>query len=236
MDEILDLKQVPAHVGIIMDGNGRWARQRNKPRTAGHKEGTENAKRIVKAAAGFGIRYLTLYTFSTENWKRSAEEVSFLMGLIVAHLKNEMAFYVENRIRVVHSGNLAALPEEVQREILSVAEATKGFEGIILNLAINYGGRDEIVRACERLCGRTGEKPVFSETTLASCLDQPSFPDADLIIRTGNEVRTSNFLLWQGAYAELFFSPKLWPDFTPEDLKAALLEYQKRTRKFGGVL
>ncbi|HOV63123.1 MAG TPA: polyprenyl diphosphate synthase [Spirochaetia bacterium] len=238
MEETLDLKQLPTHVGIIMDGNGRWATQRNKPRTAGHREGLEAAKRIVRTAAELGIRYLSLYTFSTENWKRTMEEVSFLMSLIVQHLKKEMDFYVKNNIRVVHSGNLKALPQDVQAEILSVTSATRDFEGLTVNLAINYGGRDEIVRACKRWAAsslKEGEPFECTEATFASFLDQPELPDADLIIRTAYELRMSNFLLWQAAYAELYFSQKLWPDFTPEDFKAAIAEYQRRIRKFGGL-
>lgn len=232
---------LPSHVGIIMDGNGRWAKARGLPRTAGHKEGLTAAKRTVKAAAELGIQYLTLYTFSTENWRRTEDEVSFLMRLIQQHLRKEYNFYRENKIRVVHSGEISALPRFVQKEIRSVMEDTGGFEGMTLNLAINYGGRDEICRAITRYYQATrkknrGEKPLqFSEENISDNLDVPWFPEADLIIRTGGEQRISNFLLWQSAYAELFFTDTLWPDYGERDIREALAEYQSRERRFGSA-
>ena len=228
---------IPAHVGIIMDGNGRWATQRNLQRTSGHREGLKTAKRIVKAASEIGIKYITLYVFSTENWQRAAGEVSFLMRLIRTHLKKEYEFYRKNFIRVVHSGNIIGLPLDVQREIRTVTEATSHFTGLTVNLAINYGGRDEIVRAFNRLLeGRLnagGGLDSVTSADVAANLDCPELPETDLIIRTGGEKRTSNFLIWESAYAELYFSGKLWPDWDRDDLIEAIRDYAARDRRFG---
>jgi undecaprenyl diphosphate synthase len=226
-----DDRPVPAHVGIIMDGNGRWAKSRNMPRTEGHREGLKTAKRIVKAAEDAGIRYLSLYTFSTENWKRAAEEVGFLMGLIRHHLSAEFDFYRENKVRVVHSGDSSGLPAEVIAEIDRVVAETSAFDGITVNLAINYGGRDEIARAAVKAAA-AGMR--IDEAAIASYLDRPDVPDPDLIIRTGGEMRLSNFLLWESAYSELWFSPKFWPDFSADDLIQAVDAYRGRERRFGG--
>lgn len=226
---------IPSHVGIIMDGNGRWAQQRGLPRTAGHREGLTAAKRTVQAAAERGIRYLTLYTFSTENWQRAEEEVSFLMRLIQQHLRKEYDFYRERNIRVIHSGELSALPRFVRKEINSVTEDTKDFSGLVLNLAINYGGRDEICRAVNRILEETprGDIPAVTESDIAENLDIPWIPEADLIVRTGGEQRISNFILWQSAYSELYFCETLWPDFGPKELDDALTAFQERERRFG---
>ena len=234
---MIDPDRLPNHIGIIMDGNGRWARQRRLARSAGHREGLNAAKEIVRAASDIGIRYLTLYTFSTENWRRTEEEVSFLMKLIETHLKNEYEFYRSNHIRVVHSGDIARLPGPIQREIGSVMRDIEHFTGLTVNLAINYGGRDEIVRAVNRWRSSTeGERDLaFDESTIKSFLDCPEMPDADLIIRTGGEQRLSNFLLWESAYAEYHFSKKYWPDFRTADLVSAIEDFQHRTRKFGGM-
>ena len=235
----LSRETLPRHIAVIMDGNGRWAKLRNLPRPNGHSEGLNAAKRIVKAASDFGIGYLSLYTFSTENWKRATEEVSFLMFLVRQHLRKEYDFYRENRIRVVHSGDLAGLPQDVRQEILFATESTADFSGLTVNLALNYGGRDEIIRAVNRwrdkLLPDERQNAVLQEDVLAGFLDQHDFPDPDLIIRTGGECRLSNFLLWQSAYSELYFSDKLWPDWAAEDLTAALLDFQSRDRRFGGV-
>ncbi|MCK4540891.1 MAG: di-trans,poly-cis-decaprenylcistransferase [Spirochaetales bacterium] len=229
-----DTGLLPKHIGIIMDGNGRWAIKRKLPRTAGHKEGLDAAKVIVKAASDIGIRYLTLYIFSTENWKRTGEEVSFLMRLIKSHLRKEYDFYVKNHIRVVHSGDLLGLPEYVQNEIRYVSDVTKNLTGMTVNIAINYGGRDEILRAFSRWRkDHPDESPTEEE--LSGYLDNPDIPDPDLIIRTGGEKRLSNFLLWGSAYAEYYFSDKLWPDWNTEDLREALEDFQGRLRKYGGI-
>lgn len=232
---------LPRHIGIIMDGNGRWAKAKGLPRTAGHKEGLTAAKRTVKAAAELGIKYLTLYTFSTENWKRAEEEVSFLMRLIQQHLRKEYDFYRENKIRVVHSGGVAELPRFVRKEISSAMKDTEHFTGMTLNLAINYGGRDEICRAVnrwieqERKEHRQISPGAFSEETIDTNLDVPWLPDADLIIRTGGEQRISNFLIWQSAYAELYFTDTLWPNYDGKDLQEAIDAYEKRERRFGNA-
>ncbi len=228
---------VPTHVGIIMDGNGRWASLRNLPRTSGHQEGLEAAKRIVRAAADSGTRYLSLYAFSTENWNRTPDEIRFLMGLVTGYLRKEQPFYEEVGVRVVHSGNLKRLPRAVQSEVKAVMKDTRDFEQIIVNLALNYGGRDEIVRAADRAWQqRTADRSGGPLTTaeLQRHLDLPEFPDPDLIIRTGGERRLSNFLLWQCAYAELYFSDKLWPDWDHDDFAAAVSDYRSRKRNFGG--
>ncbi|HAK44386.1 MAG TPA: di-trans,poly-cis-decaprenylcistransferase [Spirochaeta sp.] len=231
----LDNEKPPAHVAFIMDGNGRWAKNQGKARTVGHREGLETAKRIVKAASDLGIKYVTLYTFSTENWKRTEEEVSFLMSLISRHLKKEMDFYRRNKIRVVHSGDLEGLPAPVQQEIKSVVESTSIFTGTSVNLAINYGGRDEIVRAVGRWLESEDNKGKLTESAVSNYLDCPDFPAPDLIIRTAGEQRLSNFLIWQCAYAEFYYSAKLWPDWDRADLEEAVLSFQNRNRKFGGV-
>ena len=229
----LDLSCLPAHIGIIMDGNGRWAQSHGRARTAGHREGLKAAKRVVRAASDLGIKYLTLYAFSTENWKRANEEVSFLMKLIRIHLRKELPFYLDNRVRVIYSGNIEALPTVVKKEIVHITARTADMEGLTVNLAVNYGGRDEIIRAVNRWLQTSG-RGNLTEEKLAMNLDQPELPEPDLIIRTGREVRTSNFLLWEGAYAELYFSSKMWPDRTGEDFLSALHDFQERTRRFGG--
>jgi len=228
----------PVHVGIIMDGNGRWAERRNEPRTNGHREGLTAAKRIVGAAADRGIQFLTLYIFSTENWKRTKDEVSFLMRLITQHLSKEYDFYREKGIKVVHSGDIEGLPGYVKKEISSVTEDTKSFQGLTLNMAINYGGRDEIIRSVLRCIDESEHDTSpygITAGNISDHLDVPEIPDADLIIRTAGEIRLSNFLLWQSAYAEFYFSEKLWPDWTEEDLDEALSAFRNRKRKFGGI-
>ena len=231
----LDTTRIPAHVGIIMDGNGRWATRRNLTRHRGHREGLAAAKRTVKAAHDLGIKYLSLYTFSTENWRRTEDEVGFLMGLIATHLKKEYDFYRENRVRVVHSGDLTPLPARLQREIETVAKDTAGFDGIQVNLAINYGGRDEIVRSVNRWLHNGRGRTDLDADALGQHLDLPDFPEPDLLIRTGGEKRLSNFLIWECAYSELLFTDILWPDFGNDQLIDAVLDYQNRERKFGGM-
>ena len=221
----MNRENVPRHIAIIMDGNGRWAKARGLPRTEGHKEGLKTAKRSVLDALGAGVSYISLYTFSTENWKRAEEEVGFLMGIIPASLRNELPFYDEHKIRVVHSGFRDALPTSVLSAIEEVSLATKNNNGITVNLAINYGGRDEIVRAALKL---RDSNLAVTETSLRAALDQPGIPDPDLIIRTGGEYRLSNFLLWQSAYSELYFSETLWPDFSSAAFENALETYCSR--------
>ena len=228
--------ELPLHIGVIMDGNGRWAQKRGLIRTQGHLEGLKAAKRIVKAASGMGIKYLTLYAFSTENWNRAAEEVSFIMGLVKQYLRSEIDFSLANRIRVRFAGNMAGLPEDIQKEIKDAMADTSSFDGMNVILAINYGGRDEITRAFNRLMTAGGHDGAnVTEEELKKFLDNPDVPDPDLIIRAAGEYRTSNFLLWEGAYSELYFSDKLWPDWDKEDLEAAIEDYKKRNRRFGSA-
>ncbi len=234
----MDKPSLPAHVAIIMDGNGRWATRRALPRTEGHRQGLEAAKRIVAYCSSLGISFLSLYTFSTENWKRTKDEVGFLMTLIKNHLSAELDFYRKNKIKVVHSGNREGLSRDILQEIDRVAKDTEHFPGMVVNLAINYGGRDEVLRAFGRLAQRHGgSTPIKepSEDELAQALDHPEIPDPDLIIRTGGEMRLSNFLLWQSAYTELYFSECLWPDFDEKEVDRALADYASRDRRFGGV-
>jgi len=226
-------KIIPVHVGIIMDGNGRWAQSRGLARTQGHLEGLKAAKRIVKAASDIGIKFLTLYAFSTENWKRTAEEVGFIMGLVKQYLRAEFEFSKKNKIRVRHAGDMSALPPDIQKELTDSIKDTASFEGMQVILAINYGGRDEIIRAFNKYITSHTEQAI-NESSLASYLDNPDIPDPDLIIRSAGEYRTSNFLLWQSAYSELYISDKLWPDWDKNDLETAISDYQNRERKYGG--
>lgn len=226
-----------------MDGNGRWAEERGKPRAFGHKHGIDAAKRILRSAIKAGVSCITLYTFSTENWRRPQREVNFLMRILKHHMKHDVSFYHDNRIRLRHAGDLNGLPEDIQSEILKSMEATREYRAITAVLAINYGGRDEIIRAFERWRqngtsagqqDRSDESRCCSREELAGELDNPDIPDPDLIIRTAGEKRLSNFLLWESAYSEFYFSSKLWPDWQEEDLLEAVADYQQRKRKFGG--
>ena len=232
-------KLFPAHVGIIMDGNGRWARQRGNIRTQGHLEGLKAAKRIVKAASDLGISYLTLFTFSTENWKRPPEETGFIMSLVRQYLRSEFNFCRENSIRVRHMGNREGLPRDILEELDITCVETAGFSGLQVILALNYGGRDEIVRAIRRMALQgalgAGDLSLITEDSIARNMDNPDIPDPDLIIRTAGEFRISNFLLWEGAYAEYCISDRLWPDWDMEDLKRAVEDYGNRDRRFGGI-
>ncbi len=219
------------HIAFVLDGNGRWAQKKGMPRTMGHKEGLTALKKTVKAVSDKGIPYITLYTFSTENWKRTEEEVGFLMGLIKKHLRAELDFYIENNLKVLHIGDITGLPKEIQEELVSVQNKTASFTGTTILLAINYGGRDEIIRAIKRLTAE--ELTSLDEKSFSSKLDTKETPPVDLLIRTGGEKRLSNFLLWQSAYAELYFSDILWPDWTVEDLEKAIEDYNGRERRFG---
>ena len=226
---------LPIHIGIIMDGNGRWAKLRNLPRTKGHREGLDVAKKIVKAASDLGIKFVTLYTFSTENWKRTQEEVGYLMTLIKKHLSSEFNFYKENKIRIEHIGDITALPMDVQTEIENAKNDTKDFTGTTVLLAINYGGKDEIIRGIKKLAAQKKDFSSITEQDLSLALDTKNIPDVDLLIRTGGELRLSNFLLWQAAYAELIFTDTLWPDYTKEEFIKNIQTFQHRTRRFGGI-
>ena len=226
---------LPIHIGIIMDGNGRWAKLLNLHRTKGHREGLNVAKQIVKAASDLGIKFVTLYTFSTENWKRTQEEVGYLMTLIKKHLSSEFNFYKENKIRIEHIGDITALPMDVQTEIKNAKNDTKDFTGTTVLLAINYGGKDEIIRGIKKLAAQKKDFSSITEQDLSLALDTKNIPDVDLLIRTGGELRLSNFLLWQAAYAELIFTDTLWPDYTKEEFIKNIQTFQHRTRRFGGI-
>ncbi|WGK68078.1 polyprenyl diphosphate synthase [Candidatus Haliotispira prima] len=222
------------HVGIIMDGNGRWAKRQGKPRIAGHNEGVKVSKEIVRRASDLGLPFLSLYVFSSENWKRPPKEVEHLMGLLQKHLRDELRFYIDNRIRVWHSGKLEELPRPVQNEIRYVIEQTEGFSGLTVNLLINYGGRQEVIDAIEQLHREGG--PVTPESLRHHMYHGRDLPPLDLLIRTGGDQRISNFLLWDSAYAELYFTDTLWPDWTATEFETALRHFGSRERRFGGVI
>lgn len=221
----------PKHIAIVMDGNGRWAAEKGLARTAGHDAGLKTVKKIVKAAADLEIPYITLYIFSTENWKRTEQEVGFLMGLIKTHLRAEFNFYAENNLRVLHIGDMTGLPKDIQNEIIQVKEKTAHFTGTAVILAINYGSQNEIIRAIKKI--RPEELREITPELFETKLDTAGVPPVDIFIRTSGEKRLSNFLLWQNAYSELFFSDKLWPDWTEQDLYGIIEEYKKRDRRYG---
>lgn len=225
----IDPAGLPAHVAIIMDGNGRWALRRGLPRIAGHKRGVETVRRVTEACRRLGISVLTLYAFSDENWGRPKEEVGFLMDLLGTFLKAEIATMKSNGIRFRTIGRTERLPASARTWLGKAAAETAGNTGMVLNLALSYGGRGEILEAIRRM----GASPELTEEAFSSHLDTAGLPDPDLIIRTSGERRISNFLLWQAAYAELYFADTLWPDFEEQDLLAALLDYQGRQRRFG---
>ncbi|MDE2489997.1 MAG: di-trans,poly-cis-decaprenylcistransferase [Elusimicrobia bacterium] len=224
---------MPRHVAVIMDGNGRWAAARGLPRIAGHKAGVESVRRIVRAAGELGVEALTLYSFSTENWLRPAEEVGELMRLLSWALDKETLELDKNRVRLGAIGRLEALPAAVRDHLAKSIERLKGNAGLRLTLALNYGGRQEIVDAANKALA-AGAK-TLDEDALSRHLYTAGLPDLDLVIRTSGEMRLSNFLLWQAAYAELHVTPVLWPDFRKEHLQAALADYAGRDRRFGGL-
>lgn len=233
---LINKDSLPIHIGIIMDGNGRWAKQKGLIRTKGHEEGLKKAKLIAKVASNIGIKYLTLYVFSTENWKRTQQEVGFLMNLIHSHLKQELKFYSDNKIRVKLLGNMEGLPKNIQEDILETEEETKDFDGLTICLAINYGGRDELVRSVKKIIDKQLPAKSISEKDISENFDIPDLPDVDLLIRTGGELRLSNFLIWHASYAELIFTKTLWPDYNEDEFYDNILEFQKRTRRFGAVI
>ncbi len=226
-------QRVPYHVGIIMDGNGRWARARGLPRLAGHRAGTENIRRVLQACVEFGIKVLTVYAFSTENWGRPEEEVRGLMHILSEYIQREVGELHRNGVQLRHSGRLAGISEAMQEQIRDALELTKNNDRIILNVAFNYGGRAEILDAVRRIIA-DGIKPEQVDEALFNCyLYTAGLPDPDLIIRTGGEMRISNFLIWQAAYAEYYATPTYWPDFDREELRRALEAYARRDRRFG---
>ena len=229
----IDKNNLPLHVAITMDGNGRWAQQRKLPRTAGHDQGLHTVKRIVKLASDIGIKYLTLYVFSTENWKRTEKEVGFLMNLIHIHLCGELDFYKQNGIKINHIGDIDSLPDSMKKDIKEAIEDTKDFTGMTLNLAINYGGRDELLRGIKKIINNKINENEITEQLISSFLDMPQSPDVDLLIRTGGEKRLSNFLLWHIPYAEQIYTDTLWPDYTDEEFIKNIEDFSHRNRRFG---
>ena len=234
-----EIKIFPHHVAIILDGNGRWAQKRGRERTFGHKAGAANVKVIVRAAAHMGIKRLTLYAFSTENWKRPSLEVNFLMRLFKHYLIGELRDLIKDNVRVHIVGDVTRLSGSLQKEIQTCENDTAHNDGLVLNVAINYGGRMEIIRGIKSMIDdvRTGKlkEADITETTMENYLYPSVAEDVDLLIRTGGESRISNFLLWQTSYSELYFTPVLWPDFTEAELKKAICWYTGRDRRFGGL-
>ncbi len=230
---------MPRHIAIIMDGNGRWAKQRGLPRTAGHKAGAESFRNIANYCRSIGVKYLTVYAFSTENWKRSQEEVGGIMLLLGAYLKEALRDMEKNHVRFCFFGDLSRLSPELQKLCLEAQNKSAAYQEVQVNFCLNYGGRDELVRAARRfaqdVADGTRKAQDLTEDLFDSYLDSAGVPDPELVIRPSGEMRTSNFLPWQTAYSEFVFMNVLWPDFGPEDLDAAIAEYHRRNRRFGGV-
>jgi undecaprenyl diphosphate synthase len=230
---------IPRHIAIIMDGNGRWAQNRGLPRTLGHRSGVEALRSIVSAASELGVGILTVYAFSTENWKRPAEEVALLMKLFSEYLDNEINELHENEVQIRFIGNTRALAVSLQRKIERAEKLTAANTGLILNIAVNYGGRAELVRAVQFIAEKVLSKEIvpsdITETTISQQLYNSDLPDPDLIIRPSGDKRISNFLIWQAAYAELWFTNVNWPDFTADHLVQAIHDFQQRERRFGGL-
>lgn len=237
MLEQIDRNRLPAHIAIIMDGNGRWAQQRGEQRVFGHHNGVESVRQTAEAAAELGIRYLTLYAFSTENWNRPKEEVNALMHLLVITINNEIKTLNDNNIRLRAMGNVHCLDRQVKDELNEALDKTSHNSRMDLILALSYSGRWEIIEAVRAITKdvKSGKLPEekINEKLFSSYLNLPDVPDPELLIRTSGEYRISNFLMWQTAYTELYFTPKLWPDFRKEDLYEAILDYQQRERRFG---
>jgi undecaprenyl diphosphate synthase len=226
-------ERAPRHVAIIMDGNGRWAKARGLPRTEGHRAGTENLRRILKACVEFGVEILTIYAFSTENWNRPRAEVRMLMRILESVIDRELQELHESGVQIRHIGEIERIEPRLQRKIREACEFTKNNTRLILNVAFNYGGRDEIVQAVRRIVADKVPLEQIDEDLISSYMYTRDLPDPDLIIRTSGEMRTSNFLTWQGTYSEYYFTPKYWPEFDKEELRKALDEYARRSRRFG---
>ncbi|MDG3582405.1 isoprenyl transferase [Galbibacter pacificus] len=236
-EELINKNNLPEHIAVIMDGNGRWAKQKGKLRVFGHENGAKAVKEVVEGCAEIGVKNLTLYAFSTENWNRPKMEVDTLMKLLVSSLRKELHTLVENNIRLKIIGTIEALPETARKELLEVIEKTKQNTHMTLTIALSYGGREELKNAVIELCTKVKNNIIsidsIDESIINNHLYTHDLPDVDLLIRTSGEHRISNFLLWQIAYAELYFTKTLWPDFTKEHLWEALINYQNRERRFG---
>ena len=239
IDQLKKKGNIPSHIAIIMDGNGRWAKKRGLPRVAGHKKGVETVRDMVQACSELGVKYLTLYTFSTENWKRPQEEVTTLMRLIVKSLKNETDDLNANNVKLTTIGDTSSLPKIVQQELEQAVLKTNNNTKLVLNLALSYSSRWELINAVKNISKQVKENKLLisdiNEDVIASNLETKDMPDPDLLIRSGGEYRISNFLLWQLAYAELYISDVLWPDFKAKNLLDAIVDYQNRERRFGQV-
>lgn len=233
------IKNIPEHVAIILDGNGRWAKKRGMPRNYGHAQGAKNVEVICRAAYNMGIRYLTVYAFSTENWNRPKEEVDALMKLLNQYMKNCRKTAKKNNMKVRVIGDKSGLSEEIRKDIEALEEATKEYDGLNFTIALNYGGRDELTRAIKKIAAsvQRGELDPedISEETVGASLDTAELPDPDLLIRTSYELRISNYLLWQLAYSEFYFTEVPWPDFDERELQKAVEAYQQRDRRFGKI-
>ena len=235
----LDPEKLPQHVAAIMDGNGRWAKKRALNRVKGHEEGTESVRVIVRTSRNIGIKYLTLYAFSEENWRRPRHEIAALMGILKRFLKSELSEMLENGIRLKAIGNIDKLPEDARKILVSTIEKTSGNEEMTLSLALSYGSRQEISRAVKKIAMKVQEGDInvddITEDIISENLYTAGIPEPDLLIRTSGEYRLSNFLLWQSAYTEIYVTPTLWPDFREEEYIQALADFQKRERRYGGT-
>lgn len=227
--------KIPDHIAIVLDGNGRWAKQQNRPRTFGHKEGAENVVRIAKSAKKFGVKTLTLYAFSTENWKRPASEVGFLMDLLIKFVNSKLKELIDEDCKLNFLGDLSKLPKKTYDTCLSAIEKTKDNKSLTVNIALNYGGRDEIVHSFKQIIEKGYGRDEITEELISDNLYTAGQSDPDLLIRPGGEIRLSNFLIYQLAYTELYFTDVLWPDFTEDDLREAILAFTKRDRRYGGL-
>lgn len=234
-ENMLDKNNIPAHIGIIMDGNGRWAKKRFMPRTFGHKAGVEAIRDVVKKCNTLGVKYLTVYAFSTENWTRPAEEVGVLMGLIVTYLQNEVKELHENNVRIKTIGDITKLPKKPYEELQKAIEKTKNNTGVTLTLALNYGFRDDLSHAIKTIIDEKIPSEKIDKYTIKNYLYTSYMPDPDLIIRTSGEIRLSNFMMYEASYSEFYFCDTLWPDFDGEELCKAIHTYQQRDRRYGGL-
>lgn len=233
----VDLNNLPRHIAIIMDGNGRWAKKRTLPRTAGHAQGAETFRNVATYCKDIGVKYLTVYAFSTENWKRPQDEVSTIMGLLEKYLYEAIDRMERDKVKMKFFGDTAPLSPKLKALIERTNDISSHYDGCQVNICLNYGGRDEILRAAKScsIASANGEKDAFSEESFSKQLWSADIPDPDLIIRPGGEMRLSNFLLWQAAYSELYFTDTLWPDFSKDEINRAISWYQQRERRFGGV-
>ncbi len=232
-DNLPTLDKVPTHVAIIMDGNGRWAKQRGLPRSEGHRQGTENLRRTIRGAVEFGIQVMTIYAFSTENWSRPRREVMLLMRILEMVIDRELKELNEEGVQIRHIGELDGIEPRLAQKVKDACEFTKNNQRLILNVAFNYGGRDEIVHAVQEIVRDGIPADNISEETISNYIYTSDLPDPDLIIRTSGEFRLSNFLIWQGAYSEIYTTPTYWPDFNKVEFHKALVEYGNRRRRFG---